>query len=444
MATETKERKKIRVVTYNNKQFVVGLEWRSITGGRNFMKEVKRIGKEEKLDVVAIRQTESVQAGFAPQTDIPLKGKYSFSISLVSLLPGRWIGVFPVAPDDASNNEYIIIATSDGIIFPATDKIIMEDEVEQEVNDLKSRLSLGEGKVEIYGDAKKFFWVTSEISLSEILAAKNLKKEYKLKLLTWGLTKKQIYFFIALFIAALFALYLVNVYLEAKAEEERLERVEARKKAEKINEEARYKASLDSLKHPWVTQASIQNFIKTCDSKLPEIPLSLAGRKPVTLDCSHNSIDVLYERLDGSSVGSTEFKEKVEQLFNTTPSFNMKQPSIVGFSLALDNKPDGDDPVASMSEQLNKFVTLLQRNNIEFTLTDAPSPEKKVDGQGVELPLPDWREIYFSYDSMYPPRDIFKQNNLSGMRVTNIIYVINNDTSEILYKVKGVIYYGKK
>lgn len=444
MATETKERKKIRVVTYNNRQFVVGLEWRSITGGRNFMKEVKRIGKEEKLDVVAIRQTESVQAGFAPQTDIPLKGKYSFSIALISLIEGSWIGVFPVAPDDKSNNEYIIIATSNGVIFPATDKIITEDEVEQEVNDLKSRLSLDEGKVEIYGDAKKFMWVTAEISLSEILAAKNMKKEYKLKLLTWGLTKKQIYFFIALFIAALFALYLVNVYLEAKAEEERLERVEARKRAEKINEEARYKASLDSLKHPWVTQASIQNFIKTCDSKLPDLPLSLAGRVPVTFDCSHNNMEVLYARLDGSSVGSAEFKDKVEQLFNTTPSFNMKQPSVTGFSLALNNKPDGDDPVASMSEQLNKFVTLLQRNNIEFTLTDAPSPEQKFDAQGLELPLPDWREIYFSYDSMYPPRDIFKSHDLSGMRITNIIYVINNDTSEILYKVKGVIYYGKK
>lgn len=444
MTTETKERKKIRVVTYNNKQFVVGLEWRSITGGRNFMKEVKRIGKEEKLDVVAIRQTESVQAGFAPKTDISLKGKYSFSIALISLIEGRWIGVFPVAPGDENNNEYIIIATSNGVIFPATDKIISEDEVEQEVNDLKSRLSIGEGKVEIYGDATKFLWVTAEISLSEILAAKNLKKEFKLRLLTWGLTKKQIYMLIALFLAALFALYLFNVYLDIKAEEERLERVEARKKAEKINEDARFKASLDSLKHPWVTQASIQNFIKTCDIQLHEIPLSLAGRVPAMLECSHNSMEALYVRLDGSSVGAADFKKSVEKIFNTTPSFNMKQPTVGGFSLPLNNKPDGDDPVISMSEQLNKFVTLLQKNNIEFSLTDAPLPEKKFDAQGVELPLPDWREIYFSYDSTYAPRDIFKNNDLSGMRVTNITYNINNDSSEILYKVKGVIYYGNK
>ncbi|ASX26911.1 type 4b pilus protein PilO2 [Candidatus Williamhamiltonella defendens] len=82
------EKKTIQIVTYNNKAFVIGLEWRAIKGGLHFMKEVKAIGKRENLEVVAIRQNESIQAGFAPRFSVPLKGTYSLAVSFRHFLFG--------------------------------------------------------------------------------------------------------------------------------------------------------------------------------------------------------------------------------------------------------------------------------------------------------------------------------------------------------------------
>ncbi|EFL91086.1 hypothetical protein REG_1997 [Candidatus Regiella insecticola LSR1] len=98
------EKKPIRLVTYNNKVFVVGLEWRAIKGGLHYMKEVKAIGKRENRDVVAIQQNDSIQAGFAPKFSVPLKGKYSLAVSLVSLIPGKWLAVIPLDKDDLNTD----------------------------------------------------------------------------------------------------------------------------------------------------------------------------------------------------------------------------------------------------------------------------------------------------------------------------------------------------
>ena len=58
----------IRVLTINNKRFVVGLQWETIKVHRKVMQEVRKIGKAKNLDVVAIRKAEAIQAGFAPKS----------------------------------------------------------------------------------------------------------------------------------------------------------------------------------------------------------------------------------------------------------------------------------------------------------------------------------------------------------------------------------------
>ncbi|WP_232507635.1 type 4b pilus protein PilO2 [Candidatus Williamhamiltonella defendens] len=152
------EKKPIHIVTYNKKSFVVGLEWRAIKGGLHFMKEVKAIGKRENLEVVAIGQNESIQAGFAPKFIVPLKGKYSLAVSLVSLIPVKWLAVLRV---ESMENHYILIASTGGLVMPWTDKIVHAEALEQEVVDITSRLFQGEGEVNVFGD-KRFLWVTDE------------------------------------------------------------------------------------------------------------------------------------------------------------------------------------------------------------------------------------------------------------------------------------------
>nr|WP_240313945.1 type 4b pilus protein PilO2 [Candidatus Fukatsuia symbiotica] len=267
------EKKPIRLVTYNNKVFVVGLEWRAIKGGLHYMKEVKAIGKRENLDVVAIRQNDSIQAGFAPKFTVPLKGKYSLAVSLVSLIPGKWLAVIPLNKDDL-NTDYIVMASTGGLVMPWTDKIVSPAVLEQEVVDITSRLAKGEGEFKVFGD-KRFLWVTDDLSLTALLTVKNLKKEFKLKPLTWGLTKKERVSWAVFLVFLLIAFSFFNRYQQNKEHKARLLAIEKQKLADDINKEARYKAALLSLKHPWVDKPSIQHFIQRCDQTLQQIPLSL-------------------------------------------------------------------------------------------------------------------------------------------------------------------------
>ena len=72
----------IRILTISGHRFVIGLEWETIKAQRNKMKEVRKIGRARNLDVVAIREGEATQAGFAPRSRQKLRGGYSLIVSL--------------------------------------------------------------------------------------------------------------------------------------------------------------------------------------------------------------------------------------------------------------------------------------------------------------------------------------------------------------------------
>ncbi|WP_339050599.1 type 4b pilus protein PilO2 [Candidatus Hamiltonella endosymbiont of Tuberolachnus salignus] len=430
------EKKPIHIVTYNKKSFVVGLEWRAIKGGLHFMKEVKAIGKREHLDVVAIRQNGSIQAGFAPKFSVPLKGKYSLAVSLVSLIPGKWLAVLPV---ESMEDHYIVIASTGGLVMPWTDKIVHSEALEQEVGDMTARLSQGEGEVKVFGD-KRFLWVTDERDWSDVLAVKNLKKEFRLKPLTWGLTQKEKICWASFFIFILSVLYFLNEYWDHQEHKARLMAVEKQKLADDINRAARYQSALLSLKPPWVDKPSVQHFIEGCDKKIQDIPLSLGGWIPAQITCFHDKAELLFARLEGSAVGAMDFKWSVEKRYSVTPRFNGKQTGAAVFFLPIHAIPEGDDPLLPLSHQRDKLMTLLQRHNLRFRLTEVPFAGKKTDEQGIDFPLPNWREMHFSYESAIPPRMIFKESALPGMRIKKIALLINQDNAAIQYQVQGVMY----
>ncbi|WP_407079539.1 type 4b pilus protein PilO2 [Candidatus Williamhamiltonella defendens] len=311
--------------------------------------------------------------------------------------------------------------------------------LEQEVVDITARLSQGEGEVKVFGD-KRFLWVTDERDWSDVLAVKNLKKEFKLKPLTWGLTQKEKIGWASFFIFILSVLYFLNEYWDHQEHLARLMAIEKQKLADDINQAARYQASLLSLKHPWVDKPSVHNFIRSCSQKIQDIPLSLGGWIPAQITCFHDKAELLFARLEGSAVGALDFKWSVEKRYSVTPRFNGKQTGAAVFFLPIHAIPEGDDPLLPLSHQRDKLMTLLQRHNLRFTLTEVPAAEKKTDEKGIDFPLPNWREMHFSYESAMAPRMIFKESALPGMRIKKIVLLINQDNADIQYQVQGVMY----
>lgn len=437
----------IRVLTINKHRFVVGLEWETIKAHRKVMQEVRKIGKTRNLDVVAIRKAEAIQAGFASKTRQKLRGAYSLIVSLASLLEGSCIAVIPVGTVNAKGEEeYTLVGrTEKGAIHPVSDAIYSEPQIRQVVLDLKQDLRGNQQNTEIpvYGDQDKFTWVTEPLDINELLKSSNIKKDFRLKPLRWGMTKNQLIgFTAALLMSGVAVLFILN-HLD---EQERLKRAAAQammKQQEEINKKARYQAALDKFKHPWVTTSSIPVFLKACEEGLKKFDLSIKGWTPATIKCSQNGFDVNYNRPDNSAVTAEEFVEAIREIFGTEPAFNITQTSMSAFYIEHNLPPNGDDPFQNMGQQLLTIVSLFQAVNIPASLTEVSIKDVKKSEEGEDLPLQDWQEYTFDVQTTVPPQLVFKNGEFTGMRLNSIIYEIGQDQGSVNYKITGSVY-GKR
>ncbi|TNV16097.1 pilus assembly protein PilO [Buttiauxella sp. B2] len=446
MATEIKSAKPkiitpLTIITFDNKRFVVGLKWQNVKT-LGYMKEIKRIGKEKHLDIVAIRKSSVTQAGFAEKTGQRLRGAYSLSVTLSSLISGAWIGVFPV-DDTNEDSDYILIAVTErGAIFPLSDVVIPKSEVKQAVIDVKSDLKGAKDNqdIPVYGDSDVFMFVTKDLKLKDILISKNLKKAYKLVPLTWGMTKTQISLLVSFLVFTLFGVIAYNIW-QSHLETKRLqEQAIAQAALQALNKEARYKTAQEALIHPWIKQASVEDFIAGCRTGYKRLPLSLGGWIPVTVDCSVDSINALFARPPDSGLSVGEFYAAVIKKLGVEPTLNISQSSAGSVTLKIPRKPNGDESVLGMNEQINKLVSILQSQNINFSLTQVADKEQEKNEFGEDIPLPDWREMTFSFESDISPFLIFNNKDLSGVRLSNISMDINSEFSVAKYKTSGVIY----
>ncbi|WP_420800672.1 hypothetical protein [Photorhabdus temperata] len=136
----------------------------------------------------------------------------------------------------------------------------------QVIIDLKSDLRGNTTGMEIpvYGDTDRFDFVTAPLELDVLLNPKNLSKDFRLKPLTWGMTKNQLLALGGVLLFVVLGLSLLNQYNEQQEEKLRLSRKIQAEKLEEINRNARYKAALDKLKHPWIGTPSIAEFLASC------------------------------------------------------------------------------------------------------------------------------------------------------------------------------------
>ncbi|EAQ8545527.1 type 4b pilus protein PilO2 [Salmonella enterica] len=436
----------IRILNINNHRFVVGLEWETIKAHRKVMQEVRKIGKTRNLDVVAIRKAEAIQAGFAPKSRQKLRGAYSLIVSLASLLEGSCIAVIPVGTNESDENEYTIVGrTEKGAIHPISDAIYPESEIKQVVLDLKQDLRGNQQNTEIpvYGDLDKFTWVTESLDLEIILKPGNIRKDFRLKPLRWGMTKNQLFgFTAALLMSGVAVLFILN-HVD---EQERIKRATVQammKQQEDINKKARYQAALDKLKHPWITTSSIPVFLQGCNEGLKKLNLSIKGWQLATIKCSQEGMTVNYNRPNNSSATADNFVAAVREVYGADPAFNITQTSMSVFFIEHSLQPNGDDPFQNMGEQRLKIISLFQEVNIPASLSEVAIKDIKKNEEGEDLPLQDWEEYTFNVQTTVPPQLVFKNDEFIGMRINSVIYEFGQDEGSITYKIAGSVY-GKR
>ena len=435
----------IRILTISGHRFVIGLEWETIKAQRNKMKEVRKIGRARNLDVVAIREGEATQAGFAPRSRQKLRGGYSLIVSLASLLEGSCIAIIPLGMNDKNEQEYTLVGrTEKGAIHPASDAIYVESQLYQVVVDLKQDLRGNQStEIPVFGEPEKFSWVTELLDLDTLLKPENISKDFKLKPLRWGMIKPQLAVCAIGLVVMCVAAYFVLDHFE---EQERIENIamqEVIRKQEEINKNERYQIALDKLKHPWINSSSIPALLKGCNASLKKFNISIEGWQLAMIKCSQDEISANYNRPDNSAVTSDKFVAAVKKLFDTEPIFNITQTSISEFRIENNLLANGDDPMKNIGEQLLTIISLFQSVNIPLALSEVSIKDVEKNEEGEKLPLQDWREYTFNVETHIPPELIFKKGEYTGMRINNIIYEFGQEKGSVSYKIKGVVY-GKR
>lgn len=435
----------IRVLTINQRRFVIGLTWQTIRAQRNPMKEIRRVGKEQGLDLVAVRRSDSIQAGFAPRTRLRLRGTYSLTVALASLLEGCCIAVVPLGENPQGIMQYTLVGkTERGGIHVWSDKVYAADQLRQKLIDLRDELRGSKGNLEVpvYGDPE-VDGVTAPLDLETVLASKNLSKEFRLRPLTWGMTRGQL-----MAAAAVTALALTGLafWLHVEGEREAAARValqrEMARQAE-LNKQARYKAALDSFRHPWTEQPSVGSFIGQCQQVLDRVPLSIAGWMTVTVVCSQGDVGVQSIRRTNSAATTADYVAAVKKLFGVAPVFSFADSSQTSFTLPQTQKPEGDDPMVPADERLMQFISRFQSLNIDLAVSAVPIKDVKQNSEGEDLPLQQWQEYQFSAETDVPPRDIFAGAGFTGIRLSQVTVGINTSDGSIRYKISGSLY-GKR
>ncbi|WP_457926195.1 type 4b pilus protein PilO2 [Pseudomonas aeruginosa] len=109
----------VSILSYHGNKFVSGLFWRPLSSQRQYMKEARKLGKEEHLDIVAIRHSPTViQAGFVSKSQGAVKGMYSLASALSGQFDGDFLACWKVDED-----RYALVATLDGAIVPGQDVV---------------------------------------------------------------------------------------------------------------------------------------------------------------------------------------------------------------------------------------------------------------------------------------------------------------------------------
>lgn len=430
----------VTITTINGKQFVSGLFWQPLTRPRAYMKEAREIGSREGMDIVAIRHSTIMQAGFVAKDQGVLKGMYSMAASLAGRLGPSWLGVFEL--DDGT---YAFVAVNDGAIVPGCDMVGDREEVREKLNYIYSFFSWE--KVYVPAD---FDYGGETVDIKTLLVPGSLQKEHRLKQLTFGLTNREL----LLGVGAVVAIVIGGVgYMQLQAVEEkkaRMERIRAeqirQQQLAELNAKTKREQSVNALAHPWAKLPAADDFISSCVAGINAMPLTINGWVFQSAKCGGNQLAATYGRRGTATVN--DFISGAKGRFVSEPAF-LEEGESVAVHTELKLMYGGDDVLQPLAPMLSSFTSHFQALDIKLKLTEkptAPEKPKPLPGQTASQPdnevevVPDWKTYTFSFDTELAPELAFTGLNGSGVRFTEVAVKLQEETSKLTWNVAGEIY----
>ena len=433
----------IHVAKINGNEFVTGLMWQPLQRQRAHMAEARLIGKQLKMDIVSIREGETlVQAGFVQKGNGVHKGMYSLATALAGHIPHQsWIGAF-----ELPGGYYALVAVHNGLIVPGCDVVGSKAEIRNLLVEKDSQLKgLTFDRVFHPND---FDYRGQAIDLEEALRPSNLRKEYKLKQLTFGMSKQELV--VAACVAAV-ALTAGGGYWQWTAYKERLARQEAarlqmeqeRKQAELAAKSAS-NPSLQALAHPWASMPGTSDFLNACSGSINSLPLSIGGWLFESSICTSTTMEAVYGRTEATTIA--DFQQEASGRFSA-PAVILENGQRAGVADEISIGAGGDDELLSVDDMRAKFTSHLQRLDLKPEIVEVPPPavpvEQTLPGQEVPPPPPPpaWKQFAFTISQThYTPETLFSDLALPGVRLTEVSVTLQREDTRLIWKIKGDIY----
>lgn len=408
-----------KITTINGKRFVSNLWWEPLRE-RNYMREARAIGKREEMDIVAIRMGSKRQAGFVKKGNGVAKGMYSLAAALAGVLPYKaWIGAFAL-PD----GQYALVAVYEGNIVPGCDWIGDRDDVLDALREQDSQPDTM--RFEQVFHPADFSYHGSVKDIEQILVPQAMRKDYELRQLTFGLTRREwtkLGAGVGIVLAAGIGYQQWEAYKAREAAALAQRQAEARQKAlEELNKRTGSEQQVQALQHPWASQPGIEDFLNGCQGAIQTLPLGLGGWTFTSAICTPATLEVVYGRT-GKTPYST-FVQAAQGHFPNPPVL-LEGGEQAGLGDEITLGAGGDDQLPSFEELQAAFTSYLQQLDLKAEIVPVPvvvPPPPPLPGgtPAPPAPVPDWKQFSFTLTTAHSPRDLFSGLTLKGVRLVEI------------------------
>lgn len=198
------------------------------------------------------------------------------------------------------------------------------------------------------------------------------------------------------------------------------------------------KTATPAALQPWNTQPVIPTFLGTCSTQWKAAPISIAGWRFRTADCTAESLRLAWSKPAGGTVG--DFSRRLAIWYpGNKPLFNIPGSADTGgVSLPLLM------PVPALSEsfgdadsQTQRLTNYAQQLRAVLSLTEDSVATVKTNNEIIPLP---WRSFSFTFATDIPPDKLFSPAlfDASGIRLTRITVTLNN--ARLHYSLEGKLY----
>jgi hypothetical protein len=386
--------------------------------------------------------------------------------AIAGRLGNNFVAAIPLG-DGAGH--YVFVACHKGAILQGADLVLPAEEAEQQLQKYLSRIRLAssanskeadgeKGQVGIYAPLSFGLDGSEEKSLEDLLDAKALRRDYKLKQLAFGGLSPNEVRRLGVACVMLGGLSYGGMFAYNAWEKNNKDVDNAKAVAEAIADAKRRAgiqqgngpSNMATLPHPWLRAPPVATFIQMCNVQYEKVPLVVQGWDLKKLECSVGQLGAWYVRDENNFATLSAFRDEVKRRFGIDPDPNIQDNgNTVSFHAGF-KAPDfevKDGPAPADLAAVWDMISYFQQHAGGVTLSKQPlptavAPTAMLPGQKAPpTPIQDWTTYTWEINNTDKAADfILSDFTFETARLTSVSLERNPAGDQIAFSFKGELY----